>query len=173
MQEQQKRIFYARLERERALHRHARNARERAAQGLEWVGFPDPLMRLFMPQFKLMAARGFDSIQHTRNHVHLRIDEVVKVLQRQADMAPHALAHIDLTKPVQRAALAAFLAPIYARYDSTCARPEWSTLRAYPASTSCGIAGSCCTGTSWRTASPLRRWTCSSAGTPTTPDYPW
>jgi hypothetical protein len=115
------RVFFERQARDRPLERHARNARERAAQGLEWVGFPDPLMRLFMPQFKMMAARGLESVQHTRNHVQLRIQEVAEALQRQAradiPLVPHALAHIDLTKPDQRAALAAFLVPIYARYE--------------------------------------------------------
>jgi hypothetical protein len=118
MQEQQKRIFYARLERDGTLHRHARNAQERAAHE-EWACYPDPLMRLFMPQFSMMASRGLESIPHTRNHVHLRIQEVAEALQRQArdDMAPHALSQIDLTKPDHRAALAAFLEPFYKRYD--------------------------------------------------------
>jgi hypothetical protein len=76
-------------------------------------------MRLFMPQFKMMASRGLESVQHTRNHVHLRIQEVAEALQAQArdDMAPHALSQIDLTSPFQRECLAAFLAPIYARYE--------------------------------------------------------
>ncbi len=119
-QDRQRSIFRTRVMREGLEQRFVRDAQERAQQD-QWACFPDPLVRLFMPQFKLMPARGFDSIQHTLDHVHLRIQEVAEALQAQAraeiPVAPLDLSNINLASPFQRACLAAFLAPIYARYE--------------------------------------------------------
>jgi hypothetical protein len=121
MQEHQMNIFRARVIREGLEDRHSLNAQERARMQ-EWACCPDPLVHLFMPQFKLMAAR--ESIQRTLDHVHVRIQEVAEALQRQALADPpvydeircHAFSTLDLTSPLQRKSLAVILAPIYARY---------------------------------------------------------
>jgi hypothetical protein len=124
IQDHQRNLFRARVMREGLEDRHTHNAQERA-QREEWACFPDPLVRLFLPQFKLMAARGLESIQHTLDHVHLRIQEVAEALQRQAHADPpvydelrrQAFLTLNLTDPLQRTALAAYLTPIYERYE--------------------------------------------------------
>jgi hypothetical protein len=136
MQEHQRNIFRARVMREGLEDRHSHTAQERA-QREEWACFPDPLVHLFMPQFKLMAARGFDSRQLTLDHVHIRIQEVAEALQEQAKAEPplydeprqQAFSTLNLTDPLQRSALAAYLKPIYERYERHLHTPEMQYLQ--------------------------------------------
>ena len=116
--------FYARMAREGALRRASLQAQERAsvgaAQGLEWVCRPDPLMRLFAEQFRMMNSYWARRKVWIRRQVQLRIKEVAAALQReaQAGTARSEFMQIDLGNIHHRDALAEFLKPIYGCYTT-------------------------------------------------------
>lgn len=116
--------FYARMAREGALRRASLQAQERAsvgaAQGLEWVCRPDPLMRLFAEQFRMMNSYWARRKVWIRRQVQLRIKEVAAALQREAQVgtAMSEFMQIDLGNIQHRDALAEFLRPIYGCYTT-------------------------------------------------------